>query len=147
MAGPVTVVVDASVAVKWIIKEDGSPEALAFLARPQRLAAPDIVIIEGAAALSKRVHIGALEKNDADARLARLRQLIEQAPVELVSATGMLEAAFNLSSALRHPFVDCLYLALAQSLGGALATADRRLADAAVRAGLANILRLGPAAV
>ncbi|TWA82379.1 putative nucleic acid-binding protein [Azospirillum brasilense] len=150
MARPVSVagqavVVDASVAVKWIIREDASSDALAFLAQERPLLAPDILLIEVAAALAKRVHTGTLETSDADTLLGRLRGLVAQLPLTLTPAVDVAERALDLSGTLRHPLVDCLYLALAWSKNAGLVTADRKLAEVAARSGLPGLVRIGPA--
>ena len=41
-----TIVVDASVALKWYFSEEGSEQALALLASGERLIAPDLVVAE-----------------------------------------------------------------------------------------------------
>ncbi len=38
-----TLVVDASVALKWFVAEDGSTRAAALLAGPELLVAPDLI--------------------------------------------------------------------------------------------------------
>jgi len=143
MAGPV-IVIDASVAVKWVLKEVGSPEALAFLLEARDFVAPDIILVEVGAAIAKRVHVGELPMNEAQRRLVRFRQLLEDTPLELHPSAPLLDSALALSATLRHPLADCLYVALARSLDGTLATADRKLADAAERAGLAGRVRRIP---
>src|SRR6516165_8263674 len=40
-----TIIIDASVALKWVIEEDGSEEAGALL-RGEPLAAPDLLVVE-----------------------------------------------------------------------------------------------------
>ncbi len=40
-----------------------------------------------------------------------------------------LDAAISLACELKHPVYDCLYLALADSLGIALVTADQKFAN------------------
>ena len=47
-----------------------------------------------------------------------------------VSKSGSCHT-FQLAVALEHPFYDCLYIATAIEMDGALVTADLRLAEAA----------------
>jgi predicted nucleic acid-binding protein len=47
------IVVDASVAAKWFLPEKGSSAALALQEGPSQLAAPDLIRMEVAAAITK----------------------------------------------------------------------------------------------
>src|ERR1700738_2692376 len=57
-----TVVVDASVALKWVIEEDGS-QAAGVLLLEQPLAAPDLLIVECANVLSAKAWRGVLGRD------------------------------------------------------------------------------------
>lgn len=116
-----TWVVDASVAIKWVVAEPGTKEAL--LIRRHRLVAPDLLVPECANILWKKVRRG--ELSDAEAMLAA--RLLQRAEVELEPMRGLLEPATKLAIALDHPAYDCLYLALAEALSCALVTADEQL--------------------
>ena len=114
-------VVDASVAVKWVVGEDGSDSAAALLDHP--LAAPDLLCPECANILWKKVGRGQLTAEEADAAAAAL----EAAEVELHSTCAYLALATRMAVTLNHPAYDCFYLALAEALDRPLVTADRRL--------------------
>lgn len=114
-------VVDASVALKWLIEEEGSEAALAL--RTCDLAAPALLRIEAANAL--RTLAGRGETTPAKA--LALLDLLQTAPVTLVDADDVLEArALEMALALGHPVHDCVYLALAERMDRTLVTADRR---------------------
>jgi predicted nucleic acid-binding protein len=117
-----TLVVDASVAIKWVVQEPGSDAALAI--RRYRLLAPDLLVAECANILWKKVRRGNLAA--ADALLAAA--LLERAGIELVPMRRMLERATALSLRLLHPANGCFYLALAETTGCDVVTADDRLA-------------------
>ena len=57
-------VIDASIAVKWVVEEDGTPEALA-IRQKARLIAPDLLIAEYANILWKKVKRRELVKQEA----------------------------------------------------------------------------------
>ena len=114
-------VIDASVAVKWVVQEPGTPEALAL--RKANLTAPDLLVPECANILWKKHRLGQLTAGEARAAA----QLLERADIELAPMRAHLHAATALAIELDHPGYDCLYIALALEKGCAFATADQRL--------------------
>jgi predicted nucleic acid-binding protein len=118
-------IVDASVAVKWVVKEPGSDRAR-LLSRA-RLEAPDLLPIECANILWKKVRLRDLTREEASTRL----ELLLRAPVSLANSRDVLDAALVLSFDLRHPVHDCVYIALALRRDLPLVTADERLVAAA----------------
>lgn len=117
------IVLDASVALKWVLNEDESE--LAQRALSLSLIAPEFWRIECGNALRKAVAKG--EATPAQA-LDRL-QILKDAPVEHVPTDSVLERGLALSMTLRHPIYDCLYLALAMERDCRLLTADVRFRD------------------
>ncbi|MBA2936291.1 type II toxin-antitoxin system VapC family toxin [Sphingomonas sp. CGMCC 1.13654] len=120
-------VVDASVAVKWVVPEDGeagggTDAALALLERG--LLAPDFLLAEFGNVLWKKVRRGETAVQQASDALRILPTI-----VSLVPAASYMDKAFEIAVALDHPVYDCIYLAVAQVHDVALATADRRLAE------------------
>ena len=67
-----TVVVDASVALKWVIEEDGS-HAAGVLLLEQPLAAPDLLIVECANVVWAKARRGVLGRDLAGAALAAIQ--------------------------------------------------------------------------
>ncbi len=120
-------VVDASVALKWLVDEPGSETALAL--RSEDLVAPALLRLEVANALRTLTARGV-----ADADTARgLFSFFLSSPVTIVDGDDALEtAALALALDLQHPVYDCVYLALSERMDRDLVTADRRFA-AAVR--------------
>lgn len=116
-------VVDASVAVKWVIAEPLSEQAVRLLDPDLQLSAPDLIYIEVASALwaaARRGHIA-----DADARDAF--GAIADAPLSIGRSTKQLaRSALRLAQDLNHPVYDCMYLALAMEEQRRVITADRR---------------------
>lgn len=120
-------VVDASVALKWVLDEPGREAADALL--DEELLAPSLWLIEAANTLWKRAMRGEISQAEAAALLAEL----QSAPVTTTPIESDLGAALELAAALGHPVYDCLYLAAALREGAQVVTADRRF-HAAVQA-------------
>ncbi len=134
------VVVDASLAVKWLVKEQDSPSARALLAtwdrEERQLAAPRLLLNEVTNALHQHVRRGDLSVHGA-ADLAE--DLFSD--IEFHDPPHLHRRALELASELSQGAVyDCHYLALAEALGCELWTADQRFhrtasaASASVRA-------------
>jgi predicted nucleic acid-binding protein len=117
-----TLVVDASIAIKWVVEEEGTPQALA-LRKSARLIAPDLLVAECANILWKKARRGELSSEEAD--LAP--RLLERSDIELLPMRGLMPAATRIAIALSHPAYDCVYLALALAKQTRYVTADDRL--------------------
>jgi predicted nucleic acid-binding protein len=121
-----SLIVDASVAVKWHVQQSGSREAR-VVGQGAELFAPDLVLAEIANTLWKYVRIGELSVEIA-------REMIAKAPepfAALFPLHPLHSPAFELACNLKHPVYDCIYLALARREGLPLVTADKRLASIA----------------
>jgi len=118
-----TLVVDASVALKWSAPEAGSPEALALFNRGEAILAPDLVISEVANALWKKVGRGEMNAAQAKAALAATARGYSA----LTPASGLAERALDLAMRFKHPAYDCFFLALAEARDATFVTADTRL--------------------
>ena len=136
-----TVVLDASVAVRWVIAEEGSEEAAALLDREVSWIAPGLLLTEVAAALRRKTAEGDLEANIAGQALDTLLQAIADGVVHLADDERTIAHALALALSLEHKLPDCVYLALAERDGAALATADARLARLASHRGV-TVLRV-----
>ncbi|HEY3889210.1 MAG TPA: type II toxin-antitoxin system VapC family toxin [Caulobacteraceae bacterium] len=115
-----SIVVDASVALKWVLDEPGSQAADALL--DEELVAPALWLVEAANALWRRARRGELTHEEAKERLVELGN----APVTTSPIEDDLVAAADLANALGHPVYDCLYLAAAIREGAYVVTADGR---------------------
>lgn len=136
-----TLVIDASVAIKWVVEEAGTREALAL--RRHRLTAPDLLVAECANILWKKVRRRELSAQEA----TLAARLLERADIDLAPTRRLLEPATRLAVALDHPAYDCLYLVLAEASGCDVVTADERLcAKVASHALSTRVLRLDSAA-
>jgi predicted nucleic acid-binding protein len=117
-------VVDASVALKWVLPEPDS-EAAASL-QGAVMHAPDLLMAECGNALWVRARRGELSADEA----RNCFEVLDGAPVSLVASGGLAAPAFALSLELDQTVYDCLYLALAVRRDTPLVTADRRFHDA-----------------
>jgi predicted nucleic acid-binding protein len=124
-------VVDASVAVKFLVRETGTDEARRFLSIPEPLIAPDWLLAEAASTFWKKVKRSELLIVHAERHLDDLPQFFET----LHPTLDLVQEALQLAFRLRHPVYDCLYLALALREESRLVTADLEFAAAIKRAG------------
>ena len=114
-------VVDASIAIKWVISEAGSDQAIILL--DHALVAPDLLFAECANILWRKWRHGLI--TDQEAGIAA--RTLEQADIAVVSTRGYLARAVEIAIELDHPAYDAIYLAVAEAFDLRLATADHRL--------------------
>ena len=119
-------VIDASVAVKWLIVEEDADVARELATSGQDLHAPRLMASEVANAVWRKARLGETERGDAGALLANVPDMpVRWGADEIVSAD-----AVRLALALDRPIYDCVYLALAHRVGAVMLTADLRFANA-----------------
>lgn len=121
-----TLVIDASVAAKWFLPEDGAEHTKALLDSAHLLIAPDLLWIEVAQVAWKLARRGLLDPVEA----ARVVQDMWNLPVESRESTPLLQDAIVMALKTDRTVYDCLYLALAIAQDALLVTADRRFATA-----------------
>jgi predicted nucleic acid-binding protein len=131
------VVVDANVAIKWIVSEDLEAEARSLLANEEQFEAPDFFLAEIANVVWLKRRRGEIEPDEAEAGLRFIRRQI----ATLHSSDTLYERAFSLALRLDHPAYDCFYLACAEAADNTLVTTDRALFRVAVRHGLGHRVR------
>lgn len=121
------IVLDASVAAKWVLVEEDTDKARAifdaFTARRIALLAPQILPAEVASTLWKRVMRGLLPPDAA----TRLQTQFDSVMVPLSPIDDLVGTALGLAIRYRHSVYDGLYLALAQRAEADFVTADERL--------------------
>jgi predicted nucleic acid-binding protein len=116
------VVVDASVALKWFVQEEGTPSALSMLVSADALIAPELVIAEMCNAAWRMSQTGRMTKEQAMIVSAQAGRLFH----ETVSLDSLSVRASQLAFLLDHPAYDCFYLSLAEQRRTEVVTADRR---------------------
>lgn len=127
-----SVVVDASLAIKWLVEEDDSDKAQALLqswvSQDVARIAPFLMPFEVANGLHRRVLRGELNINHGTRMMAQLLEL----ELELHHPPSLHVRALELASQLRQGAAyDAHYLALAESLDCEFWTADQRFYRAA----------------
>lgn len=130
-------VIDASVALKLVLVEEGRESVKALLGATIGTA-PDLFRIEVANGIAKRVKAGQMSPEEAEPAL----QLVLQSVSDLASSAPLIRDAMQIALQLAHPVADCVYLALARSLGCELVTADEKFAALARAAGHVEVVRL-----
>ncbi len=119
-------VVDASVMVKWLVREEHSDEAAGLLNGGSTFVAPALVFAEAANALWAMHRRGDIAADD----LADAVESLQAAPISLpASMLQLTAAAARLAADLDHPVYDCFYLALAVQTQYPVVTADARFHD------------------
>ena len=138
-----TWVVDASIAVKWVIPEVLSEQADRIRDSDDDVLAPDLLLVEVANALWRKTVAREITPREAHAALG----LVRRSGVDLHATEPLLSRAMDLARRLNHPISDCVYLALAERERARFVTADQRLLRRAVslRAGttLVDLRSLG----
>ena len=103
-------VVDASVAIKWLVAEENSDAADRLLAGGDDLHAPRLMASEIANALWRKVRMGEIGHGQAGILIAAVSEM----PVHWSSDETLCADALRLAVALDRPVYDCVYLALAR---------------------------------
>jgi predicted nucleic acid-binding protein len=130
-----TFVIDASIAIKWVVEEEGTREAL-VLYRRAKLIAPELLVPECANILWKKTQRNELSKQEA----LLAAGLLQHAELELLPTRSLLETATRIAIDLDHPAYDCLYLGLAVANECRFVTSDERFLRKLGQARSGNLL-------
>jgi predicted nucleic acid-binding protein len=118
-----TIVVDASVALRWCFQLNKSDRAEELLRSGHHLIAPDLVIAEITNAAWKFVMFDRMAPESAVSAVHEIVKAFQ----ELVPMSALRDRALAIAIELRHPAYDCFYLALAERSTAPLVTADDRM--------------------
>jgi predicted nucleic acid-binding protein len=124
-----SLIVDASIVVKWAIQEDGHAEAIALIDSDHDIVVPEFLHVEVGNALWKKVR----RKEIAREQALAAAEAIGFAFNSFVHTPDYIERALELSFELDHPIYDCVYLAAALERDLKLVTADGRFMAAVAR--------------
>jgi predicted nucleic acid-binding protein len=129
-------VLDASVAVKCLLIEDGSDAARAAVAARPEWIAPDLIHLEVASVALKSVRRGLIDRPAGTAMVAKVGLLLLTA----APCSALKDEAFRLGAEHGFSAYDAAYLALAQAEGLAVLTADIKLIERARNCGLSHLV-------
>jgi predicted nucleic acid-binding protein len=115
-------VVDANVAVKWVLPQQYSENASLLLNNKCGLLVPDFFFSEIGNILWKEVRFGSLTLEEAKLNFNQ----IAIAPIEVYSSQELMPSALEIAVRLQQAVYDCLYLALAIDQKCKMITADKR---------------------
>ncbi|MCC7047083.1 MAG: type II toxin-antitoxin system VapC family toxin [Alphaproteobacteria bacterium] len=127
-----TVVVDASVAVQWVLEQERSDSAQHLLDSSRELVAVDLIRLEVRSAILKAVRTKRLPPSDATEAIGTF----DRTPVRSFPATDHASAAYAIADRHGGSLYDACYIALARSLDAPLATDDEGMAKIAEAVGV-----------
>jgi predicted nucleic acid-binding protein len=123
-----TLVVDASVGLKWVLDEEDSPVAEALALSEETLLVPDFWLNEACNVLWLQVRRNIFTPDEAREALALLRAQVEPTPT---AALALHEVALEFSLTIGHSPYGTMYLAFAIAMGAErVVVADRKFATA-----------------
>ncbi len=120
-----SLVVDASVAIKWFVAEELHAEARQLLIGGEELHAPDLLLSELANAAWKK----AMRKEIGHRQAGKIAVACLGGVPTLHASAGLVGRASEIALSIGHPVYDCLYIACAEALNASLVSADARLAQ------------------
>jgi len=128
-----TLILDSSVAAKWVLPAETEPfadRAAALLDRfaedEVRFLVPDLFWAELGSILWKAVRQGRIPVDSAE---PAIDEMMERKLITVPSGT-LVKAAFRIASSFDRTVYDAIYVALAIEADAELVTADERLANA-----------------
>jgi predicted nucleic acid-binding protein len=116
-------VVDASVAIKWYLREEHSAEADRLLDPQNELSAPDLLISEIGNILWKRVLRGDISVKKAGGIFGELQAGV----LQILPAESIAAEALDIACRTKRTFYDSLYIAFAVRNDCKMVTADLKL--------------------
>jgi predicted nucleic acid-binding protein len=120
------IVVDGSVAVKWLVPEQHAVAALRLLNENSGLGAPDIILAEVGNVLWKKWRRGEIEPDAVPEMMMDFRKI----PLHLFDTDYLFMDAWDIAKNYSRSFYDSLYVALAVRNNCRMVTADLKLYNA-----------------
>ncbi len=129
-------VVDANVAVKWVLEEIHSEAASRLLNNSHILLVPDFFFSEVGNIFWKQVRFGTATLEEAKFNLNQ----IAMTPIQVYQSKFLVSSALEIAVRVQQAVYDCVYLALAVAQGCQMVTADERFVNALQSDSLATYL-------
>jgi predicted nucleic acid-binding protein len=130
-------VIDSSVALRWVLPELGAEGAEPYLEAEDSVG-PDIVLVEVANVLGKKVRAGNMSAGDATVAL----QIVRDGFARLVASETLVSRTLELSIVLSHPVYDCVFLTCAERLQTTLVRRDALFAKRVRDRGMGHLLEM-----
>jgi len=122
-----TIVVDANVAVKWYLPEEGEDAAMEVLEAgaggEATLIAPDLILPEVGNVFWLRHRRGHISRE----HVLEAWESFQDAGISLTESGGLMSLALEIALGTGCAVYDALYVALAEAEDARLVTADRKL--------------------
>jgi predicted nucleic acid-binding protein len=119
-------VVDASVAIKWLLPEENSEAAARLLSGSWSLQAPDLLWAESGNILWKKWRREELAAEAVPDLIADLKRF----PLRIYPSEPLCHLAWDVARRFSRSFYDSLYVALSVSTSCSFVTADLRMYNA-----------------
>ena len=119
-------VIDASVAIKWLVPEEGSEFALSIVEQEFSLVAPDLLLSEIGNVLWKKSR----SKKITSEAAIRLLNGFQNVSLRLIPSIDIASVALGIAQRYDRSYYDSLYLALANTFNAPVVTADRKFWNA-----------------
>ena len=132
-----TVVIDASVALKWFVPENLRQTAMDILHTEEHIAAPDLLIPD----IAELVFEKAKRNEITGLQVATILSSLQSSGLELIPALDMCTRAVEIARTLDRPVYRCLYVAAAERLDTTFITADLPFCAAAHDTGFGGVIR------
>jgi predicted nucleic acid-binding protein len=129
-------VVDASVAVKWLVYEESSDIAVAFARNNNSFVTPRMIVTEVANALARKAIQGVISSENAKQQFTKLPYFFD----EIFSVDDLVANALHNACQFRHPVYYLIYVEGARRRGIQLVTADQRLSAKLANSDLASCI-------
>lgn len=129
------IVIDSSIALQWVLPEPGAEAAYRY-AKADDVMSADILLVEAANVLAKKVRARTLSGTEAVGGLA----MIESGVRRLAHSGPLVPRALELSIELSHPVYDCVFLACAEHENGVLATRDAPFIKRVIERGYGHLV-------
>jgi len=133
-----TYVVDASVAIKWFVRENLRDHAMALLDHHGGdLDAPDLLLAEVGNIAWKKCRRGEMSAEQCRLAVAETEECLAM----VHPSAALAGRALDIALVLDHPVYDCVYIACAEATGRTCVTADDRLVRAVAKTRFGNLVR------